>query len=177
MIRSISSGPYPYGEDAVIAEVRAVARGRADLLAAHAEDKEASTASRVSAPGLHTWSGVPGCDTITSPSDVARRYRIACRGVTGVTRQYVVGELSVRLENLQAVGERHVAAVARLRADAESSPPWALAAVLVRALALADRMCWDALAGGDIARFRRQAEIAADLRCFGVCARLISDEP
>lgn len=27
------SGPYPYGEETAIAEVRAVARGRADLLA------------------------------------------------------------------------------------------------------------------------------------------------
>ncbi len=30
------SGPYPWGEDVAIAEVRAVARGRADLLAEHA---------------------------------------------------------------------------------------------------------------------------------------------
>jgi hypothetical protein len=94
-----------------------------------------------------------------------------------MTRQYVAGELSVRLEQLQAAGGSYAAAAARLREDAENSTPRELAAVLARALALADRMCWDELTGGEIARFRRQAEIAADLRCFGVCAGLITDGP
>lgn len=92
-----------------------------------------------------------------------------------MTRQYVAGELSVRLESLQAAGDSCAAALATLRADAESSPPSDLAAVLARALALADKMCWKSLTAGDLAMFRRQAEIAADLRSFGTYARLISD--
>jgi hypothetical protein len=36
-------------------------------------------------------------------------------------------------------------------------------------------MCWRSLACGDIAAFARQAEIAADLRLFGVCAHLLAD--
>lgn len=133
-----------------------------------------------------TWSAVPVGDTIQVPSDVARRYRVADRdgvsrlarrAIADMTRQYLAGELSVRLEQLRAASDSYVEAVASLRADAESSPPWALSRVLARAIALADRMCWDSLTAGDVARFRRQAEIAADLRCFGTCARLISDEP
>jgi hypothetical protein len=93
-----------------------------------------------------------------------------------MTQQYLIGELSVRLEQLQSAtagpAERDVA---RLRHEIESGPVCALAPATVRAIALADVMCWRSLACGDIAAFARQAEIAADLRLFGVCAHLLAD--
>jgi hypothetical protein len=47
---------------------------------------------------------------------------------------------------------------------------------LAQALAVADRLRWDSLPAGDIASFGRQAAISADLRLFGVCARLLEEE-
>jgi len=54
--------------------------------------------------------------------------------------------------------------------------PRALAPVLGRAPALAECMCWESLARGDVAGFDEQAKICAGLRQFGVCARLLGDE-
>lgn len=93
-----------------------------------------------------------------------------------MTRQYVLGELSVRLEALQAAGQANAAEVTRLRGEAEATPPWALAPVVTQALGLAERMCWDSLAHGDAAAFARQAEISAELRQFAGCARLLAAE-
>lgn len=87
-------------------------------------------------------------------------------------QDYLIGELSARLEQLQATS---MAAddVALLRRRVETMPVTWLAAETVNALVLADRLCWDSLSRGDAAAFSRQALIAADLRLFGVCARLI----
>lgn len=87
-------------------------------------------------------------------------------------QDYLIGELSARLEQLQATS---MAAddVALLRRRVETMPVTWLAAETVSALVLADRLCWDSLSRGDAATFSRQALIAADLRLFGVCARLI----
>lgn len=99
-----------------------------------------------------------------------------------MTQDYLIGELSVRLEQLQAT-TRHAAGeverlrgeVARLRGEVESGPPSRLTAAMVHAIMLADHLCWDSLTRGDGAAFARQAEISAELRQFGICARLLSD--
>jgi hypothetical protein len=93
-----------------------------------------------------------------------------------VTVQDLVGELSVRLEQLQAVAD-HAAArdIAGLRYQVETGPTTRLAAGTSQALALADRLCWDSLSRGDTASFSRQATISADLYLFGVCARLLKE--
>ncbi|HEY7431505.1 MAG TPA: hypothetical protein VH641_12335 [Streptosporangiaceae bacterium] len=44
-----------------------------------------------------------------------------------------------------------------------------------QALALAEGLCWQSLTRGDTAGFARQAAAAAQLRQFGVCARLLPD--
>lgn len=93
-----------------------------------------------------------------------------------MTEQYLIGELSVRLERLQATTRQAAGDVARLRAEVESGPPSRLASATVRALALADDLCWTSLACGDGDTFARQAEISADLLQFGVCARLLTDK-
>jgi hypothetical protein len=93
-----------------------------------------------------------------------------------MTQNYLIGELSARLERLQAATVEHAEDVARLRRQVEAMPVTWLAAETVHALMLADRLCWESLSRGDIAAFSRQAPVCADLRLFGVCAQLIIDE-
>ncbi len=93
-----------------------------------------------------------------------------------MTQDYLIGELSVRLGQLQADAVHDAAAeLAALRWQIEAGPPQGLSAATLQALALGDRLCWQSLCRGDMAAFSRQAEISADLRLFGVCSRLLSD--
>ncbi|MGH7391778.1 MAG: hypothetical protein ACREM3_20335 [Candidatus Rokuibacteriota bacterium] len=95
-----------------------------------------------------------------------------------MTQQYVAGELSLRLGRLQAVAtdQERACEVARLRYEAERMPRAALGSVVVRALGLADRLCWDSLECGDPLAFSREAAIGADLWEFGICARLFEED-
>ena len=94
-----------------------------------------------------------------------------------MTERYLIGELSVRLEQLQvAAGQAAACDVAELRRQVEASPVTWLAAETIRALALADQLCWDSLSRGDTAAFARQAVICADLHLFGVSARLLDQD-
>ncbi len=92
-----------------------------------------------------------------------------------MTQQYLLGELSLILGELQAVATKEAAVrdVVRLRHEAETTPPVALARVVVRALELTDRVCWDALTRGETAAFIRETTICAELWEFGVCAGLL----
>lgn len=93
-----------------------------------------------------------------------------------MTNQYLIGELSVRLEQLQSVavgGE--VRDVTRLRYEVENGGTGCLGLAAARAIELADVLCWRSLARGDMAAFSSQAGVSADLRLFGVCARLFGD--
>ena len=94
-----------------------------------------------------------------------------------MTQQYLAGELSVLLARLQAVATNQAAVrdVAQLRRGAETGPVTALPTMVVRALVLTDRLCWDALERGDSVAFTCQAAICAELREFGVCARLLQE--
>ena len=96
-----------------------------------------------------------------------------------MTQQYVAGELSLRLGQLQAVAtdQERAREVARLRYEAETMPLAAQRAVVVRALGLADRLCWDSLGCGDASAFSRQAAICAELWEFGICACLLEEDP
>jgi hypothetical protein len=95
-----------------------------------------------------------------------------------MTQQYVAGELSLLLAQLQAVttGQERVGEVVRLRRDAETLPVVALRCVAARALRLTDVLCWDSVARGDGESFCRQAAVSARLYEFGVCAGLLEDE-
>jgi hypothetical protein len=94
-----------------------------------------------------------------------------------MTQQYLAGELSVLLAEMQAsVGdEAAVRTAARLRGEVETLPVVALAAVAARALDLIDSVCWESVTSGDTAAFHRQAVVAAELYDFGVCAGLLAD--
>lgn len=48
----------------------------------------------------------------------------------------------------------------------------ALGSVTVRALALAENLCWDSLSRGDTMAFTRQAAVCDELQEFGVCVGL-----
>jgi len=93
-----------------------------------------------------------------------------------MTQQYLTGELSVLLAEMQAtVGDRAAArSAACLRGEAETLPVIALAGLTARALNLINTACWASLASGDTAAFDRQAVVAAELYDFGVCAGLLA---
>jgi hypothetical protein len=95
-----------------------------------------------------------------------------------MTRQYVVGELSLILGELQAAATNEAAVrdVARLRQEVETTPPAALAPIAARAVALTDGVCWESLTQGETAAFVREAAICAELWEFGVCAGLLEEE-
>ncbi len=101
----------------------------------------------------------------------------ACGVAMGMTQQYLVGQLSVLLENVQAVTTTEAAGrdAWSLREAVETGPVQALGWMTVRALSLTERLCWDSLNRGDTAAFTRQAATAAALREFGVCAGLLKD--
>jgi hypothetical protein len=94
-----------------------------------------------------------------------------------MTQQYLAGELSLLLARLQAAtaNQPSARALARLRREAETWPTVALASVVVRALELADRLCWDALERRDAAGFTGAAAISAELHDFGISARLLEE--
>lgn len=93
-----------------------------------------------------------------------------------MTHDYLIAELSVRLGELQATAGHDAALeLAVLRHEVEAGSPPGLRAAVMQALAMADRLCWQSLSRGDMAAFARQTGIAADLRLFGVCSRLLAD--
>jgi len=106
------------------------------------------------------------------PSRAGRNMWGAARAMT---RQYLIGELSVRLERLQATTGRAAPGLARLRAQVETGPLAGLASATAQVMALADELCWDSLSRGDAAAFAARAMILAELRQFGVSARLLGD--
>lgn len=65
--------------------------------------------------------------------------------------------------------------MAQLRCEVETRPVTRLAPATVRALALADALCWDCVNQGDAVAISLLAGARADLRRFGVCARLLLD--
>ena len=60
-------------------------------------------------------------------------------------RDDLIGELSARLERLQAATPAPVSELADLRCPVATSPAAWVATEIASALALADRLCWDSL--------------------------------
>jgi len=92
-----------------------------------------------------------------------------------LTQDYLIGEVSIFLQRLEAAAGDEAVDVARLRHEVEAGPPTGLTAAVARALAVADGMCWASLGRGDAEAFTCQARASADLWQFGICARLIGD--
>jgi hypothetical protein len=95
-----------------------------------------------------------------------------------MTRQYVVGELSLIMEELEAAATDEAAArdVARLRQEIEVTPPAELGPMAARAVELSDGVCWNSLSQGETAAFVREAAICAELWEFGVCSGLLEED-
>lgn len=91
-----------------------------------------------------------------------------------MTCQYLIGELSVRLQELQALAGPAESEVARLRAEVEACPVSDLGYLSLRAVALADGLCWVSVARDDMAAFDAQSRMVAELRQFAVGTRLLS---
>jgi hypothetical protein len=92
-----------------------------------------------------------------------------------MTWQYLIGELSVRLEQLEATTGRAGPDLARLRGQVETGPVTGLSSATARAMALADGLCWDSLSRGDVAAFAAQATTLAELCQFDISVRLLGD--
>jgi hypothetical protein len=95
-----------------------------------------------------------------------------------MTQQYIIGELSLWLAELQATapGEESACGFARLRLEAETAPFAALPLVAMRALDLMRGLCQNSLARGDLRALTNQATMAAELRDFAVSASLLVEE-
>lgn len=95
-----------------------------------------------------------------------------------MTQQYLAGELSFLLSQVQAADTEQLAAaeVRRLRRESETLPVAALAPVVLRALRVTDALCWGSIRRGNATSFSRQAALCAALYDFGVCAGLLPDD-
>ncbi len=94
-----------------------------------------------------------------------------------MTEQYIIGELSVRLVQLEAAAPTEESALefARLRVRAETAPFESLPNMALEALYLIRGLCRDSLARGDLQALTSQATMAAELREFAVSARLLAE--
>jgi hypothetical protein len=91
-----------------------------------------------------------------------------------MTQQYLVGELSSLLADLQPTpGELLGDAVGKLRYEVEFSPPRMLPRLAQKALDLTDLVCQAALEQGDPDGFCRSVGTAIALRDFTVNAGLL----
>lgn len=108
-----------------------------------------------------------------------RRFRaVRVGGPAGrVTRQYLAGELSLLLAQVQAVTTsaeaRHEAWC--LRCAAETQPLQRLGSITLCAMAFTERLCWESLGRGDAIAFERQSAVCGELHVFGVCAGLFEE--
>ena len=83
-----------------------------------------------------------------------------------MTQQYLVGQFSALLGDLEPTAAEWQPAVHGLRREVESSPVAMLPEFADKATALADTTCWAALHRGDVTRFSSCAKAAAALGEF-----------
>ena len=92
-----------------------------------------------------------------------------------MTQQYIVGQFSVLLGDLQPSSGEWLAAVRKLRSEVESCPYSMLPRLAQEAIGLSDLICWSALEQGDLDSFCGCARSAAALGEFIDNARLLPD--
>jgi hypothetical protein len=91
-----------------------------------------------------------------------------------MTQQYLIGQFSVLLEDLQPFpGDCLAAAVRDLRAEVEHSSVPTLPTLAREAMAMSDRVCWDALERLDASGFCRYVKAAVALGAFTDAAGLV----
>ena len=89
-----------------------------------------------------------------------------------MTQQYIVGQFSMLLEELQPPSGEWFAAVRELRREVESCSLSMLPRLAQEAIGLTDLICWSALERGDVGGFWGCARSAAALGEFIDSARL-----
>jgi hypothetical protein len=93
-----------------------------------------------------------------------------------MTQQYLIGQFSALLEDLQpSPGDCLAAALHDLRGQVEHSSVPMLARLAREAIVLSDMICWNALDRGDAIGFCRYAKAAAALGEFTDAADLIPE--
>ncbi|MGC8473966.1 MAG: hypothetical protein ACP5PW_06120 [Candidatus Dormibacteria bacterium] len=95
-----------------------------------------------------------------------------------MTRQYLLGELSVRLGDLESVatGQEQRQLAGQLRRDAERMPAGCLGNLIWQGLRLGEEACQGALESGDWPEFLQRMAVCSSLWEFGVCSGLIDSE-
>jgi len=92
-----------------------------------------------------------------------------------MTHQYIVGEFSSLLGDLQRTPGGQLTAIRDLRREVECSSLQMLPGLARRALNLTDVVCWAALEQGDFGGFLDCARTAVALGEFMASARLLSE--
>ena len=119
-------------------------------------------------------SDVGRCEPARALSDAPQRGTLGALDFRiSVTQQYIVGEFSSLLAELQPAPAGQIAAVHDLRREVESSPLPVLSQFAHTALDLSDVICLAALEEGDVNGFRRYARIAVALGEFTANAGLL----
>jgi hypothetical protein len=91
-----------------------------------------------------------------------------------MTQQYIVGELSCLLAELQPGPDERLGGTAdQLRRKVEVAPPALLPQLAREAIDLTETMCWADLEQGDMGGFCRHAKTATALRHFTASASLL----
>ena len=83
-----------------------------------------------------------------------------------MTQQYLVGQFSMLLGDLERTAAQWRPAVHGLRLEVESTPPAMLPELANKAMELTDTICWAALQRADVTLFCRCAKAAAALGEF-----------
>jgi hypothetical protein len=93
-----------------------------------------------------------------------------------MTQQYLIGQFSLLLEDMQpSPGDSLAWAVRDLRGEVERSAVQMLPRLAREAMALSDRICWCALERGDAVGFCRCAKAGVALGEFADAAGLLPD--
>ena len=117
---------------------------------------------------MHHWEGVvwPGA---------ARDLEAPRSQRTTVTQQYLAGELSSLLGELQSTPSEQLGAIRELRRRIECCPPQLLPPLAREAINLVDVTCWAALEQGEVGAFCDCARTAVALGEFTDNARLLGE--
>jgi hypothetical protein len=92
-----------------------------------------------------------------------------------VTQQYIVGEFSSLLGDLQRTPLGQLGPILELRREVECAPLQMLPRLARDAMSLTDVICWAALERGDIGGFRDCSRTAVALGEFTNNARLLPE--
>jgi hypothetical protein len=118
------------------------------------------------------WPGSGKTDVVGSVAESYATWSISSRPMT---QQYLIGQFSVLLEDLQpSTGDSFAAAVHDLRKEVERSSVPMLPTLACEAMVLSDRICWGALERLDASGFCRYVKAAVALGEFTDAAGLVS---